>query len=124
MTSMFISNGRNLIKSINTGQILAGLDLGDKTIGIAISDRNLSIGSPIKTIARKGGYKDLESLKKFVNEFKIGGFILGLPLSLNGEQNERTKKTRDFGEKLLENLSINICFHDERYSTDVILKQI
>jgi len=124
MTSMFISNGRNLIKSLNTGQILAGLDLGDKTIGIAISDRNLSIGSPIKTIARKGGYKDLESLRNFVNEFKIGGFILGLPLSLNGEENERTKKTRDFGDKLSSYVELDVYLQDERFSSDVIYKEM
>ena len=124
MLSMYYSNGNNLINSLNTGQILSGLDLGDKTIGVAISDRNFIIGSPLKTILRKGGIKDIISLKAVFDEYNVGAVVIGLPLSLDGNENKRTKKTRDFGEKLLENLSINICFHDERYSTDVILKQM
>ena len=121
---MFYSNGNNLINSLNTGQILSGLDLGDNTIGVAISDRNFIIGSPLKTISRKGGLKDIISLKTVFDEFNIGGVVIGLPLSLDGTENKRTKKTRDFGEKLSSNLSIKICFHDERYSTAVIVKEM
>ena len=121
---MYYSNGNNLINSLNTGQILSGLDLGDKTIGVAISDRNFIIGSPLKTILRKGGIKDIISLKAVFDEYNVGAVVIGLPLSLDGNENKRTKKTRDFGKKLSENLSINICFHDERYSTDVIMKQM
>ena len=71
---MFILNGFELIKSLNTGQILTGLDLGDKTIGIAISDNNFIIGSPLKTIIRKGTASDtkiLNSLFKEYGEFKF-----------------------------------------------------
>ena len=51
---MIFSNGKNLINNLNTGQILLGLDLGDRTIGLAISDKYLVIGTPLKTIKRKG----------------------------------------------------------------------
>ena len=121
---MYFYTGSNLIKNLNTGQILLGLDFGDKTIGLAISDKNLVIGTPLKTISRKGGLKDLESLKKIINEYNIGGIVLGLPLSLNGTENERTSKTRDFGKKLSKYLSIKISLKDERFSSDVVSKQM
>ena len=67
MPYMIFSNGTNLINNLNTGQILLGLDIGDKTIGIALSDRNLIIGSPLKTISRKGGTKDIDSIRIICN---------------------------------------------------------
>ena len=85
MPYMLISNGTNLIDTLNTGQILLGLDIGDKSIGVALSDKNLIIGSPLKTIYRKGGLKDIDSIRIICNEFNVGGIIIGLPLSLDGQ---------------------------------------
>ena len=121
---MLFSDNNDLINSLNTGQILSGLDFGYKTIGVAISDRNLIIGSPLKTISRKGGSKDIMSLKTIFSTYNVGGVILGLPLSLDGNENERTIKTREFGEKLHNHLSIGIYYQDERYSTDIVFKQM
>ncbi len=121
---MFFSDNNDLINSLNTGQILSGLDFGDKTIGVAISDRSLIIGSPLKTISRKGGNKDIISLKTIFDAYNVGGIIIGLPLSLDGKENERTIKTREFGEKLYNNLSLGIYYQDERYSTDIVFKQM
>ena len=121
---MFIVNGNSLINNLNTGQILTGLDLGDKTIGVAISDKNLIIGSPLITIARKNTKKDIEELKIIFREYNIGGIVLGLPLGLDGSENIRTKKTREFGKKLIINAGIDTYLQDERFSTDVIYKQM
>ena len=121
---MFFSNGNDLINSLNTGQTLSGLDLGNKTIGVAISDKNLIIGSPLKTISRKGNLKDIESLKIIFEEFNVGGIVLGLPLSLSGEENKNTRKTKEFGEKISSTLLLNIFLQDERYSSDVIFKEV
>ena len=121
---MIYNNGIKLINELNTGQILSGLDLGERYIGVSISDRTLIIGSPLKIINRKGGKKDLLEIKNLIEEFSIGGFIIGLPLSLNGLENARTKKTRDFAEKLSKNFKISIYLHDERFSTDIIFKEL
>jgi len=121
---MFIVNGNNLISNLNTGQILSGLDLGDKTIGVAISDKNLIIGSPLKTILRKNTLKDIETLNNIFQEFNVGGIVLGLPLSLDGNENLRTKKTREFGSKLYSSVRINIYLQDERFSTAIVIKEM
>ena len=114
----------NLINQLHTSQILVGLDVGFKTIGIAVSDRSLIIASPINTVLRKGTKKDLLKIKDFLIEYKIGGFVIGLPLSLDGSENEQTKKMRVFAEELQIFFSVPIEFWDERYSSDIIFKEM
>ena len=112
----------DFIKRINTSQSLLGLDFGDKTIGIAVSDKTKTIATPILTIKRESILKDINRLKSIINEYEVGGIVIGLPLSLNGDENERTRKVRDFDNKL--NKHIKTTFYDERFSTDVIFKEL
>ena len=122
MSPMIIS--KNLIDGLHTSQILVGLDVGFKTIGIAASDRSLIIATPINTLLRKGTKKDLVKINDFLTEYEIGGFIIGLPLSLDGSENEQTKKMRVFGNELGIYFSVPIEYWDERYSSDVIFKEM
>ena len=115
---------RYFIEQINIAQTLLGLDFGDKTIGIAVSDKSKTIATPIITIKRKGILKDIEKLLSILEEYDVGGVILGLPLSLDGNENERTKKVRKFAQELKRCKDIKIAFHDERYSSDVIYKEL
>ena len=91
---------RDFIDQINIAQTLLGLDFGDKTIGIAVSDKSKTIATPIITIKRKGILKDIEKLLSILEEYDVGGIILGLPLSLDGNENERTKKVRKFAQEI------------------------
>ena len=122
--SPVIDKTNNLIDRLHTSQILVGLDVGSKTIGIAVSDRSLTIASPINTVARKGTKKDIPKIKEYLNEYEIGGFIIGLPLSLDGTDNEQTIKMRRFSNELQSYFSISIEFWDERYSSDIIFKEM
>ena len=115
---------RDFIDQLNTSQTLLGLDFGDKTIGIAVSDRSKTIATPIITIKRKGILKDIEKLLSILEEYDVGGVILGLPLSLDGNENERTKKVRKFAQEIIKCKDIKISFQDERYSSDVIYKEL
>ena len=115
---------RDFIDQINIVQTLLGLDFGDKTIGIAVSDKSKTIATPIITIKRKGILKDIEKLLSILEEYDVGGVVLGLPLSLDGNENERTKKVRKFAQELKRYKDIKIAFHDERYSSDVIYKEL
>ena len=115
---------RDFIDQINIAQTLLGLDFGDKTIGIAVSDKSKTIATPIITIKRKGILKDIEKLLSILEEYDVGGIILGLPLSLDGNENERTKKVRKFALELKRCKDIKIAFQDERYSSDVIYKEL
>ena len=122
--SPVIEKTNNLIERLLTSQILIGLDVGFKTIGIAVSDRSFMIATPLNTISRKGTSKDLLILKEYLTEYELGGFIIGLPLSLDSSENEQTKKIRNFGNKLQSYFSLPIEYWDERYSSDVIFKEM
>ena len=119
-----IEKQSNLIERLHTSQILVGLDVGFKTIGIAVSDASLTIASPINTVKRKGTKKDLLQIKEFLQDYVVGGFIVGLPLSLNNTENEQTKKVRIFANELKIFFSNPIEFWDERYSSDAIFKEM
>ena len=122
--SPVIEKPNNLIERLLTSQILVGLDIGYKTIGIAVSDRSFTIATPLNTVSRKGTKKDLPKIKEFLNEYNIGGFILGLPLSLDGNENAQTNKIRKFSIELQSFFSIPFEFWDERYSSDIIFKEL
>ena len=91
-----MTNPKVFIENLNTAQTLLGLDFGDKTIGIAVSDKSLTIATPIKTIRRKSISKDLIELFDLIEVYNVGGLIVGLPLSLNGKENIRTEQVRKF----------------------------
>lgn len=117
-------NPKLFIEQFNTSQILSGLDFGDKTIGIAISDKTHNIATPIMTLQRKSIKKDIENLINIFKEYDVHGIVFGLPISLNGKENERTKKVRIFAEEIKKVSKLNITFFDERFSTDVIYKEL
>ena len=70
-----MSKLKNFIEKLNTSQTLLGLDFGDKTIGIAVSDKTHTIASPIKTIKRKSINKDLDELFSIIYEYNVGGLV-------------------------------------------------
>ncbi len=119
-----MNNQNNLIDGLNTSQILVGLDLGTKTIGVAVSDRLKIIASPLSTIQRNGVKKDLLRLKEILAEYEIGGFIIGLPLSLDNSENKQTKLIRNFNIDLNEFFKLPSILWDERFSSDVIFKEM
>ena len=119
-----MNNQTNLINGLNTSQILVGLDLGTKTIGVSVSDTLKIIASPLTTIKRKGIKKDLSKLKEVLNDYKIGGFVLGLPISLNNTENVQSQLVRNFNEELIIFFKIPTVFWDERFSSDIIFKEL
>ena len=119
-----MNNLNNLIDSLNTSQILVGLDLGTKTLGVAVSDRLKIIASPLSTIQRNGTKKDLLKLQEILNDYEIGGFIVGLPLSLDNSDNQQTQLVRNFNKELIDFFSLPSVFWDERFSSDVIFKEM
>ena len=119
-----MNNQINLVESLNTSQILVGLDLGTKTLGVAVSDRYKIIASPLYTIQRNGTKKDLLKLQEILNDYEIGGFIVGLPLSLDNSDNQQTQLVRNFNKELITFFKLPSVFWDERFSSDVIFKEM
>ncbi len=96
---------------------LIGLDLGDKTIGVAISDVLQGVASPVETIRRKKFGVDAERLLQIVAERQAGGIVLGLPRNMDGSDGPRCQKTRAFARNLSRLTELPIGFWDERLST-------
>ena len=96
---------------------LLGLDLGSKSIGLAISDSLLQIASPLETIQRQKFTIDATALKQIIDERHVGALILGLPRNMDGSEGRRAQSTRQFADNLLQRFDIPIAFWDERLST-------
>ncbi|EBA16366.1 hypothetical protein RSK20926_21614 [Roseobacter sp. SK209-2-6] len=96
---------------------LAGLDFGEKTIGIAISDRIGAVATPLETIRRKKFTLDAERLFEITKAREIGGLVLGLPRNMDGSEGPRCQKTRAFARNLEKLTELPITFWDERLST-------
>ena len=96
---------------------LAGLDLGTKTIGVAVSDRLLSVATPLETIRRRKFTQDAERLRAILVDRAIGGLILGLPRNMDGTEGPRCQSARAFARNFGALWDGPIAFWDERLST-------
>jgi putative Holliday junction resolvase len=101
---------------------LLGLDLGTKTIGVAISDLTRQIASPLETIARKKFSIDAAQLLEIITREKAGLIVLGLPLNMDGTEGPRAQSTRAFARNLEKLTDIPLVFWDERLSTMAVEK--
>lgn len=96
---------------------LAGLDLGEKTIGVAVSDLRRSIATPLETIRRKKFTLDAARLLAIAEGRGLAGLVLGLPLNMDGTEGPRCQSTRAFARNLAVLSPLPIVFWDERLST-------
>ena len=96
---------------------LAGLDLGTKTIGVALSDRMLTVATPTETIKRKKFTADAERLVALLKDREIGGIVLGLPRNMDGSEGPRCQSTRAFSRNFSRLWDGPITYWDERLST-------
>lgn len=96
---------------------LLGLDLGTKTIGVAVSDMFQSTATPLLTIKRKKFTGDAQALRDVVTEKTAAALVLGLPRNMDGSEGPRCQSTRAFARNLLPVLGLPILFWDERLST-------
>lgn len=94
-----------------------GLDLGTKTIGVAVTDELGLTAQPVMTIERRGPRKDLEALKALVAEHSVDRFVMGLPLNMDGSEGPRAEFTRRFGVELEAATSLPVIYQDERLTT-------
>ncbi|MBE3579619.1 MAG: Holliday junction resolvase RuvX [Caldanaerobacter subterraneus] len=94
-----------------------GLDVGDKTIGVAISDVSSTIAQGITTIRRKSFVEDAKAIEEIVKKYSVEKVVVGLPKNMNGSIGPQGEKVIKFGEKLREVLRIPVVFWDERLTT-------
>jgi putative Holliday junction resolvase len=108
---------RDLAGVLRPGQRLLGLDVGTKTIGVALSDSGRAIASPHSTIRRRKFAQDAEALAEIIAANDVGGAIIGLPVNMNGSEGPRCQSVRQFAANLGARLALDVAFWDERLST-------
>lgn len=94
-----------------------GLDVGDKRIGVAVSDLLMITAQGVESYTRKNEEEDIAHLKKLAADYKVYKVVCGLPVNMNGTLGEQAKKTQDFADKLKEALGCDVDFFDERLTS-------
>ncbi len=103
------------------GERLLGLDVGAKTVGLALSDRGLTVGSPLETLRRGKLADDVAALSDLCQARTVGGLVVGLPVNLDGSEGPRCQSVRQFVANLAERgLDLPTAFWDERLSTAAV----
>jgi putative Holliday junction resolvase len=106
------------------GSPIMGLDLGAKTIGVAVSDGGLMIASPLALIRRTKFTADAEALFRLMDGRGAAGVVIGLPMNMDGTEGPRCQSTRAFARNLLRLKEIPIAFWDERLSTEAVTRML
>lgn len=124
---MIFYNKKEFLEQSPQGRLIA-LDVGTKTIGLAVTDDTRTIASPADTIFRKGNQKDIPALLEIFSQKKIKGIIIGLPISFNEQDTEFSTFVKRFAQNLSTHTNIPITFQDERLSSfeaeDLMLDKI
>lgn len=103
---------------------LLGLDIGEKTIGLAISDERRVIATPMETIRRKKFSADARKLLEIAAAREVGGLVLGLPVNMDGSEGRRCQSVRQFAANLGELTDLPMAFWDERLSTMAVTRTL
>ncbi len=106
------------------GRRVLGLDLGAKTVGLALSDPTLLIASPFETLRRSKFAVDADRLAAICGDNDVGALVLGLPINMNGTEGPRCQSTRQFAKNLSARLPLPILLWDERLSTAAVTRTL
>ena len=109
-------------KSIGNKSRLLGIDPGKKRIGLAISDEDKLVSTPLKTILKKKFFDLIKEIKKIIEENNIKGIVVGNPLNMDGSKGSSSQSSNDFARNLSNNISIPVTMWDERLSSEGAFK--
>lgn len=112
------------LDALPVGKRLIGIDLGTKTIGLALSDVSRSIASPLETIRRTKFSADVKRLAELAARHGVGGLVVGLPLNMDGSEGPRAQATRAFVRNLATHLPLPVAFWDERLTTAAVTRTL
>lgn len=119
-TAMAIETVSEIKAGLAQGRRLLGLDVGSKTVGLALSDVTLTVATPYQTLRRGKFTDDAPRLRVIIEDEGVGGLVIGLPLAMDGTEGPRCQSTRQFAANLLAVFDIPIAFWDERLSTAAV----
>ena len=121
---MLVLELNSFASALPKGGRLMGLDVGDKTIGVALSDTLLMTASPIEVIRRTKFTADAEKLIALIRTRQAAGLVLGLPVNMDGSEGPRCQSVRQFATNLLEKIDLPLAFWDERLSTAAVERML
>ena len=121
---MALCNPEDLARLAPRDTRLMGLDLGEKTIGLALSDPGRRLATPLETLRRGRFADDATKLAALVDEHRVGGLVLGLPLNMDGSAGPRVQATRAFARNLLARIDLPLALWDERLSTAAVEREL
>src|SRR3954468_3322934 len=113
-----------LLAALPKGARLLGVDLGTKTVGLALSDVERRIATPLETLKRTKFTPDATAIRAIVERFGVGGLVFGLPLNMDGSEGPRAQSTRAFVRNMAPRLARPVLFWDERLSTLVVTRTL
>ena len=105
-------------KSIGKKSRLLGIDPGKNRVGLAISDEDKLVSTPLKTIIKKNNSNFIREIKEIIKENNVKGIVIGNPLNMDGSKGSSTQSANDFAKYLSNNISIPVTMWDERLSTE------
>lgn len=121
---MIFASIKDLKNALPPNGRLIGLDLGEKTIGVAVGDPRHIIASPVMTIRRQKFVEDARQLMKLIDERCIGGLVIGLPLNMDGSEGPRCQSVRQFANNFAKVRDLPMAFWDERLSTVAVTRDM
>jgi putative Holliday junction resolvase len=121
---MILNNALELREAVPAGSRLMGLDVGTKTIGLALSDTRCVIATPLETIRRRRFREDMVRLFALIEAHGVGGLVIGMPLTLAGSDGPRTQSVRQFARNLVALRDLPVAFWDERLSTAAVTREM
>jgi putative Holliday junction resolvase len=122
--AMGIISLEQLPENMTPGHRLLGLDLGEKTIGLALSDTSLSIATPMQTLKRGKFAADAAQLDIIISAQGVGGLVVGLPLNMDGRDGPSAQSARAFGRNWVNHSTLPLVFQDERLSTSAVTRTL
>ncbi len=109
---------------LRTGQRLLGLDLGEKTIGLALSDTRLTIATPLETLARTKFKPDAGKIMALIAQHDVGAIVVGLPRNMNGSEGPAAQSARAFARNFASVSTAPVVLWDERLSTAAVTRTL
>jgi putative Holliday junction resolvase len=113
-----------LPSALQPGARLLGLDVGTKTVGLALTDVTRTVATPYKTLRRTKFTADAKEIAEIAEKEGVGGLVIGLPLNLDGSEGPRAQSTRAFARNLAAHVPIPMTFWDERLSTAAVERHL
>lgn len=121
---MIVKTPAELAALLKTGDRLAGLDLGEKTIGVALTDVLRTVATPLETLPRGKFTADAEALIALIKKHGVAGLVIGLPLNMNGTEGPSAQSARAFARNFEKKHDLPILFWDERLSTTAVTRTL